>query len=326
MTLEAKIVAFRRHVIQRAAAGIPVTRVCREAGVSRTRFYHWKRQYLRYGDTGLWPRPQRPVRWARQAPAAVEHRVLAYALQWPTHGPQRISDQLRQPAWGGVRLSPTGVYKILRRHGLRTRWERLARLEGTALETLGLVTERTARQLAKTRHVEARRPGDLVCLDCFYIGHLKGVGRVWQVTACDAASSYGAAAIFLGPPRAAVTAAFLRTRLLPVYRRAGHPIRAVLTDGGSEWRGAFPRTCQELRLEHRRTRAHHPWTNGFVERLQGTILSEHWRVVFRRTYFTRVAQLERALQAYLRFYNTERTHRGYRLQGRTPASVFRARP
>ena len=132
MTLEAKIGAFRRHVIQRAAAGIPVTRVCREAGVSRTRSQHWKRQYVRHGDAGLWPRPQRPVRWGRRTPAAAEHRVLAYALQWPTHGPQRISDQPRQPTWGGLRLSATGVYKILRRHGLRTRWERLARLEGTA--------------------------------------------------------------------------------------------------------------------------------------------------------------------------------------------------
>lgn len=84
-------------------------------------------------------------------------------------------------------ISPSGVYKILTRHGLRTRWERLARLEGAALETLGLVTERTARRVHP--HVAARRPGDLVSLDCFYVGHLKGVGKVWQLTACDAACS-----------------------------------------------------------------------------------------------------------------------------------------
>jgi transposase InsO family protein len=85
---------------------------------------------------------------------------------------------------------------------------------------------------------------------------------------------------------------------------------------------AFTAACRNTGVEHRRTKPRHAWTNGFVERLQGTILTEHWRVVFRRTYFTRPAQLEGALQRYLRFYNTERTHRGYRLQGRTPGSVF----
>ncbi|HEV2112453.1 MAG TPA: helix-turn-helix domain-containing protein [Gammaproteobacteria bacterium] len=322
MTLETKVVALRRHVMQRVAAGIPVSRVCREAGISRTLFYAWKRRYLRYGDAGLHPRPSRPARWGRQSSPALEHAVLAYALQWPTHGPQQISDQLRRAVYGARVVSPTGVYKILRRHGLRTRWERLARLEGAALQTLGLVTERSARQLAKTRHVEAERPGELVCLDSFYIGHLKGVGKLWQLTACDAASSYGVAQVIRGHPTNAAAARFLLERVLPVYRRAGHRVRAVLTDGGPEWRVAFDAACRGVGVEHRRTQAHHAWTNGFVERLQGTILSEHWRVVFRRTYFTRLGQLEQTLQRYLRFYNTERTHRGYRLQGRTPASVF----
>jgi transposase InsO family protein len=251
---------------------------------------------------------------------------LAYALHWPTHGPQRIADQLGQRRYGGWRLSATGVYKILRRHGLRTRWERLARLEGEALVARGLVTERTARRLTRAdRHLEAERPGDLVCLDSFYIGKLKGVGRLWQLTACDAATSYGMAQVVRGRPRPALAAAFLLERVLPGYRRAGHRVRVVLTDQGGEWRGAFDAACQSAGIAHRRTQPRHAWTNGFVERLQGTILTECWRVVFRQTYFTRLAQLERALQRYLRFYNEERTHRGYRLQGRTPGSVFAER-
>jgi transposase InsO family protein len=322
MTLTDKVVLMRRHVIQRVAAGIPVSRACQEAGISRTLYYRWKRRYLRYGDAGLQPRPVRPARWARQSPPALEHAVLAYALNWPTHGPQRVSDQLGQRAYGGWRLSATAAYKIFCRHGLRTRWERLARLEGAALPTLGLVTERTARQLAKTRHVEAARPGDLVCLDSFYIGKLKGVGKLWQLTSCDAATSYGIAQVIRGTPRPVSAARFLATRVRPTYRRAGHQLRAVLTDGGPEWKGDFDRACRLAGVEHRRTRVRHAWTNRFVERLQGTILTELWRVVFRRTYFPQAGQLERALQRYLRFYNTERTHRGYRLQGKTPGSVF----
>ena len=114
----------------------------------------------------------------------------------------------------------------------------------------------------------------------------------------------------------------MRAHVVPAYRRAGHSVRAVLTDGGPEFYGRFLAACRKLGIEHRRTKPRHAWTNGFVERLQGTILSELWRVAFRRTYYTHVRQLERDLQAYLRFYNRERPHQGYRLQGRTPASVF----
>lgn len=71
-------------------------------------------------------------------------------------------------------------------------------------------------------------------------------------------------------------------------------------------------------------RPRHAWTNGFVERLQGTILSELWRCAFRRTYYTAVPPMQRDLDQYLRFYNFERSHQGYRLKGRTPAEVFHA--
>ena len=214
--------------------------------------------------------------------------------------------------------------KILRRHGLRTRWDRLARIEGEALVARGLLTERT-RRLAlgqQGRHIEAERPGDLACLDSFQIGKLKGVGRLWQLTACDATASYGIAQVIRGAPRPVLAAQFLAERVLPAYGRAG---RAVLTDQGIEWRGRLmSRAARRLSRIGGRSRGM-PGPTRFVERLQRTILTECWRVVFRQTSFTRVEQLERALQRYLRFYNQERTHRGYRLQGRTPGSVFAER-
>ena len=122
-------------------------------------------------------------------------------------------------------------------------------------------------------------------MDTFYIGNLTGVGKVWQITACDAASSYGVAALVPGHT-AADAAAFLRDILVPLYRRGRWPLRRVLTDGGPEFKGAFDETCRQLGIRHTRTKPRHAWTNGFVERLQGTILQEHWRVAFRRPYFT----------------------------------------
>jgi transposase InsO family protein len=198
-------------------------------------------------------------------------------------------------------------------------------LEQQAARTAGLLTERTRAKLwrarhGRTRHVEATEPGQLVCLDTFYIGNLKGVGKVWQITACDAATSYGLAGL-LPVHDAAAAATFLREVVVTHFQRAGWPVRRVLTDGGPEFKGAFDGACRELGLRHTRTKPRHAWTNGFVERLQGTILQELWRVVFRRRYFTRRAALQRALDDFMRYYNHERPHQGYRVRGRTPATL-----
>lgn len=325
MTLADTVVALRLKVMKRARETGNVAEACRQFGISRTLFYRWRRRYVSYGDAGLSPRPTRPQRWGRQSTPELEHAVLAYALQWPTHGPQRIADQLAQSRFGGWKVSASGVYAILGRHGLGTRWERLTRLEQRALQD-GLLTERTRRHLRAALHglevhVQAKKPGDLVCLDTFYIGQLKGVGKVWQYTACDAASSFAIA--MLATTHDATTAVrFLRQRVLPALKEAGHRLKAVLTDGGPEFQGAFVAACGRLKIQHRRTRPRHPWTNGFVERLQGTILTELWRCAFRRTYYRGIRPMERDLQDYLRFYNFERPHRGYRLKGRTPGMLF----
>lgn len=328
MTLEERILALRLFVMGRAQELGSVTEACRQLGVSRTLFYRWRRRYLRDGADGLRPRPPHRARPGQQAPASVEEAVLAYARLWPTHGPARIASQLTQPG-GPIRtLSASGAYAVLKRHGLSSRWERLARTEVHAAATAGLLTERTYAALREARgefprHVEASQPGELVCLDTFYVGNLKGIGKVWQFTACDAACSYATA--WLATKLDSGNAwHFLRRYVMPLYRRAGHSLRAVLTDGGSEWRDLFAYACKREGIEHRRTKPRHAWTNGFVERLQGTILSELWRCAFRRTYYRGLVPMQRDLDRYLRFYNFERAHQGYRLRGRTPAQLFHA--
>lgn len=327
MTLEQSVLQRRLHVITRAHELGNVSAACHEAGISRTLFYRWRARYERYGIDGLHPRRTQARRGRPVAtPAHVERLVIAWALSWPTWGAGRLAAQLAffQLAW----LSPSTVQRVLRRAGLPTRRERLAVLEAHSAERAGLVTDRSRRALAraksKRRHVEASHPGELVCVDSFYIGKLKGVGKVWQLTACDAASSFGSARVLVS--RSSVTArqaaAFLHEVLVPLYETAGWPIERVLTDGGSEFKGAFAQRCKELGIRQTRIRPRHAWTNGFVERLQGTLLHEHWRIEFRRRYFTRLGQLERSLQAFLEFYNHQRPHQGYRTRGRTPAQIF----
>jgi transposase InsO family protein len=325
MTLDESIQALRRRVIQRAQVLGNVSQACREAGISRTVFYRWRHRFEQYGPDGLHPRRRhaRPGRPPRLAPTT-ERLILASALAWPTWGCARHAAQLAYQH--AIRVAPSTVQRCLRRHGLSRRRERLAVLERTSAATTGLVTERTRRELARARrragrHVQAHQPGELVSMDTFYIGQLKGVGKVWQVTACDVASSYGIAWL-LPTFSAEATARFLRTILVPHVRRAGWALRRVLTDGGSEFKGAFAAACQALGIRQTRTKPRHAWTNGFVERLQGTLLHEHWRVAFRRRYFTSRAALQHALDTFLRFYNHERPHQGYRLRGHTPATLF----
>ncbi len=324
MTLEDRVHALRLRLFRRAEELGNVSGACREAGVSRSAYYQLRQRFLRYGADGLHPkhrrgRPGRPP----ELEAVVERRILAEALAQPAWGPQRISDQL---GMRGIRVAPSTVYRALRRQGLGTRKQRFGLLELHSASRAGLLTERTRRALEKARptpsrrHVEAKEPGELVCLDCFYIGKLKGVGKVWQITACDAASTYGLAMLFLGDPRAAVAAEFL-DRVVEHFAEAGWLVKRVLTDRGSEFKGAFDEACKRHEIKHTRTKPRHAFTNGFVERLQGTILHEHWRIEFRRRYFTKLGQLERSLQSYLRLYNPERPHRGYRTRGRTPAQI-----
>jgi len=323
MTLEDRVQAQRLYALRRADELGNVSAACRELGISRTHFYELRKRFERYGPDGLHPRRRRARPGRPPAlPLHVERVVIGLALASPTWGPQRIATQLVRQ---GFELSASTVYRALKRAGLGTRRERLLILERHSAQSAGLLTDRTRRKIqairAQGRHIEAEEPGELVCLDTFYVGKLKGVGRVWQITACDAACSYAVATLTTAHT-AEACARFLRKVLLPLYREAGWDLQRVLTDGGSEFKGAFSKACEELGIRQTKIKPRHPWTNGFVERLQGTILHEHWRVEFRRRYFTRVSQLSRSLEGYLRFYNDERPHHGYRLRGRTPSELF----
>ena len=175
-------------------------------------------------------------------------------------------------------MAPVTVWRVLRRHGLNHRMARLAVLEEQSART-GLLTERTARRRRRAaRHVKAAQPGDLCSLDSFYVGKLKWVGKVWQLTACAFASSFGWARIAVGEVTAAIMAAFLAEVVRPGYEAAGWRLRRVLTDNGKEFKAGFVTTCATAGVEHTRTKPRHARTNGFVEGLQGTILHEHWRV------------------------------------------------
>lgn len=324
---------LRKALIDRAERKeAPVTELCREAGISRSRFYELRHRYQRYGEAGLRPKPHPAERPARRLPEPLVDAILAYAVEFPTHGERTITDALARPRFGAWRVSHGGVRNVLRRAGLGRRLARLAAAESLAASEGGPLTERTLREVraierARTVHIGSDVPGEEVFFDTFYVGHLKGVGKVWQLSAVDGASSFGMARVIAGPKSAVAMARFLADDVLPTCERAGLCLVTATTDNGPEFGRAFTASCNAAGVEHHRIPPRSPNLNAFVERFQGTVLHLHYRIAFRYRYYTRAEDIDADLQAWLRFYDFERPHRGYRTKGRTPASIFfRERP
>ena len=167
------------------AGRVGVSAACRTFGIQRSSYYRWKLQVDRHGLEVLRPRERRRPQMPNQLPAMVEKRIVAFAIAHPGLGPRRVAAELARAKWGGIVVSPNGVWLTLRRHGLNTRAKRLALVAGYR------APYEPPREPEPERHVEASRPGELVGVDCFYVGRLQGTrGTVWQLTAIDVASSY----------------------------------------------------------------------------------------------------------------------------------------
>ena len=169
--------------------------------------------------------------------------------------------------------------------------------------------------------MESGAPGELLSADTFFVGTLKGVGKVYLHAVVDTFGSYAFGFLHVSKqPEAAV--AVLHNDVLPFYRILDLPVKAVRTDNGREFCGT-EKHPYELYLdlngiEHRRTKVRSPKTNGFVERFNGTVLDEFFRVKMREKFYDSIEALQADLDDWLVFYNTERPHLGYRNMGRRP--------
>jgi transposase InsO family protein len=300
------------------AGRIGVAAACRTFGVHRSTYYAWKQKIEREGLGALRPRERRRPRMPNQLSPLVEQRIVAFALGHPGLGPRRVAAELRQPRWGGLVVSGNGVWRCLRRHGLNTRAKRLSLVAGYA------APYEPPRQPEPERHVEARRPGELVGFDCFFVGRLRNMkDTVWQLTAIDVCSSYAWAELVScprGQPSAVQTSKLAR-RVASELKTAGWRLERTLSDNGSEFRGRFEQTVERLSARPSRIRAGRPQTNGAVEALHKTILDECWRPSFARYLQVRFQGLRRDLTDYLHYYNHERAHTGRLTRGRIPADI-----
>jgi transposase len=209
------------------AGEIGVRPACRAMGVHHSTYYRWAEKVERWGLEALRPRERRRPRMPNQLGPHLEQRIVAFALGQPGFGPLRISAELAREKWGGLRISPNGVWRVLKRHGLNTRRKRLALVAGYAA-----VYERKPVEAEPERHIEASNPGELVGLDCFYVGRLSGTkGTVWQYTAIDVASGFAWAELHTTPRNpAARHCTTLVNRVSSELAAAGWRLETVITD------------------------------------------------------------------------------------------------
>lgn len=324
----ASLARLRKQMMDRVARKeVSVVQVCREAGISTSRFYELRKRYLTYGEAGLMSKPQ-PPRPSRQLQAPLRDQIIAYAIEHPTVGPRTIAASLALLRFGAWKVSHSGVYNVLKRAGLSRRVARLAAAESLAASEGGPITERVLRDLRTieraTVHIGSDRLGEQVFFDTMFVGNLKGVGKIWQYSAVDGSCSFAFARVLAGEKSAAKAAAFLELDVAPIYAEAGIELREVIVDGGPEFKREFTASCSRLGVSRHQLPARSPNLNAFVERFQGSVLHLHYRTAFRYRFYTDAGDIDADLQGWMRFYNFERPHRGYRTKGRRPAEIFYA--
>lgn len=331
MTTQEKLIRNKQSLIELAEFLNNVSQACKINGVSRQHFYDIKKSYEEHGLEGLREKTRKkPCHKNRVAPE-IEEAVLNMAYEYPAYGQARASNELRKK---GILVSGGGVRSIWLRHELETFKKRLNHLEekaakeGIVYTEAQLVALETAKRERESHadEIETAHPGYLISQDTFYVGYLKGVGRIYQQSVIDTYSSVTFAKIYMA--KVPVTAAdVLNDRVLPFFEGHDIPVLRVLTDRGTEFCGTADKHPYELYLqlndiEHTRTKAKSPQTNGICERVHQTILTSFTRSVSARRSTPDIDSLQVDLDEYMDKYNFERTHQGKRCQGRTPMETF----
>ena len=319
MTSDQIVYQHRVRVLAHSRETGNVAATCRTFGISRKTFYKWRDVAEQYGLEALWPKKRRRPMMPNATPTHVVETLLTIAVTAPTLGCRQYADRL---AGQGFDVSKSTVQNLLVAHGLGRRAQRLARTAAITAMTTGLVTEAAVDDEPFGFCHWAGVPGELVSVDSFYIGRLKGVGKVHQLTAVDTFTRWAVVWIVHGPVTADLSIAFL-DRIRRQWARLGYPIRAIVADNGPEYVATrFADALARAEITRVKIPARSPNHNAVVERFQGTMLQECWRPAFHRRHFTSIRQLQREADAWLTTYNHHRRNHGDYMAGRRPIDVL----
>lgn len=307
-----------------------VSKACKIMGVSRDTFYRYQELAETGGIEALVNQSRRTPNLKNRVDEQTENAVLSHAIDFPAHGQHRASNELRKQ---GIFVSGSGVRSIWLRHNLENFKKRLKALE-VKVESDGIIlSDEQISALEKKKEddeacgeIETHHPGYLGSQDTFYVGHLKGVGRVYMQTFVDTYSKVAHCKLY--NTKTPITSAdLLNDRVLPYFDEHGLPMLRILTDRGTEYCGKVENHDYQLYLaindiDHTKTKARSPQTNGICERFHKTILQEFYQVTFRKKIYDTLDDLQADLDIWLEYYNNERTHQGKMCNGRTPLQTL----
>jgi transposase InsO family protein len=307
-----------------------VSKACKIMGFSRDTFYRYQELAQEGGVDAVIDRSKRKPNVKNRVDEAIEKAVLDYAINQPAHGQHRTSNELRKH---GIFVSGSGVRSIWVRHGVENFKKRLRALEAKVAAEGILLTDNQVAALERKKlddeacgEIETHHPGYLGSQDTFYVGNLKGVGRIYQQTFVDTYSKVAFAKLYTS--KTPITSAdILNDRVLPFFDQNELPMLRILTDRGTEYCGRMDQHDYQLYLavndiDHTKTKAQSPQTNGICERFHKTILQEFYQVTFRKKLYGTLEELQKDLDEWIKYYNNERTHQGKMCCGRTPLETL----
>lgn len=308
-----------------------VSRACKVMGFSRDTFYRYKSAFDKGGVEALLDASRRKPNMRNRVDEAIEKKILYLSFEYPAYGQVRIKNELAKK---GMKISPCGVRCVWLRHNLETIKKRLKYVEEKVAQKGGVLTENQLQAVERFKQsqlahgeIETEHPGYLGSQDTFYVGTLKGVGRVYQQTYVDTYTKVAHCKLY--QMKTPITAAdLLNDRVLPFHEQEGLGVLRVLTDRGTEFCGKAESHEYELYLavndiDHTKTKTRHPQTNGICERFHKTILQEFYQIIFRKKIYSDIETLQKDLDEWLYKYNYERTHQGKMCNGRTPIQTLK---